>query len=448
MKIVVIGSGYVGLVAGACFAALGHNVVCVDNNSAKIRALRDGAMPIYEPGLDVLVVENVEVARLEFTEDLREALIGADAAFIAVGTPPRPTDGHADMKYVYAVARDIAEQASGDLVVVNKSTVPVGTGDEVERLLQAANRPFRFSVVSNPEFLREGVAIDDFMTPDRIVIGSEDDWAKDVVSAVYNLPGFENTPILHTSRRSAELLKYAANAFLAMKITFINEIADLCEAVGGDVRDVARGIGMDSRIGIKFLNTGPGYGGSCFPKDTLAISKTARDYRIQLRTIETVIQVNENRKRAMALRIVDACGGNVRGKTIAVLGLAFKADTDDMRDSPSIPLIQALQDFGAHVRAYDPEAMENSKKLLTDLDYCSDAYEAADKAHAVVILTEWNEFKNLNLKQLRARTSGRLLVDLRNLYTEDEVTAADFDYWCIGRSAANRPFKKQYLAAE
>lgn len=365
MKVVIIGSGYVGLVAGTCFAELGHQIVCVDNDARKVEALRNGVMPIYEPGLEEMVLSNVSAGRLEFTEDLGGALVGADAAFIAVGTPPRPTDGHADMKYVHAVARAIAEKASGDLVVVDKSTVPVGTGDDVEHILRSAGRNFRFSVVSNPEFLREGVAIDDFMHPDRIVIGAEDEWARTVVSRIYGVIGFQGANVLHTSRRSAELLKYAANAFLAMKITFINEIADLCEAAGGDIRDVADGIGLDSRIGRKFLNAGPGYGGSCFPKDTLAISKTARDHRVQLRTIETVIQVNENRKRAMALRILDACNGTVRGKTIAVLGLAFKSDTDDMRDSPAIPVIQALQDFGATVRAYDPRQWRMPRRSST-----------------------------------------------------------------------------------
>lgn len=448
MKVVIIGSGYVGLVAGACFAELGHQIICVDNNAAKIDSLKSGIMPIYEPGLDKLVTSNFEAGRLGFTQDLQEALVGADAAFIAVGTPPRATDGHADMKYVYAVARDIAEKASGDLVVVDKSTVPVGTGDEVERILKSAGRDHRFSVVSNPEFLREGVAIDDFMRPDRIVIGSEDDWAKDVVSRIYGVEGFKGVPVLHTSRRSAELLKYAANAFLAMKITFINEIADLCEAVGGDIRDVANGIGLDSRIGGKFLNAGPGYGGSCFPKDTLAISKTARDYRVELRTIETVIQVNDNRKRAMALRVLDACNGSVRGKTIAVLGLAFKADTDDMRDSPAIPVIQALQDFGAHIRAYDPEAMANSKAILSNVDFCTDAYDAANGADAVVVLTEWNEFKSINLPKLRSKVKEPLLVDLRNLFSEEFVNEAGFEYWCIGRKNNIGPSLSQSLAAE
>jgi UDPglucose 6-dehydrogenase len=435
MKIVIIGSGYVGLVAGACFSELGHHIVCVDNDENKIAALKNGIMPIYEPGLDVLVKNNYAAGRIQFTNDLKTALEGAEAAFIAVGTPPRATDGHADMKYVYAVARSIAELASGDLVVVDKSTVPVGTGDEVEQILHAAKRPFRFSVVSNPEFLREGVAIDDFMKPDRIVIGAEDSWARDVVERIYGVDGFKGANILLTSRRSAELLKYAANAFLAMKITFINEIADLCEAVGGDIRDVATGIGLDSRIGGKFLNAGPGYGGSCFPKDTLAISKTARDYRVQLRTVETVIQVNDNRKRAMALKVLDACKGTVRGKKVAVLGLAFKGDTDDMRDSPAIPMIQALQDFGAEIRAFDPEAMENSKKIFSNVQFATDAYDAVSGADAIVVMTEWKEFSELNLPLMKKRANGSILIDLRNMFTVDAAVGAGFEYWCIGRDS-------------
>lgn len=447
MKVAIIGSGYVGLVAGTCFAELGHQIVCVDNDARKVEALRNGIMPIYEPGLEEMVLSNVAAGRLAFTEDLGDALKGADAAFIAVGTPPRATDGHADMKYVHAVAKAIAEKASGDLVVVDKSTVPVGTGDDVEHILRSAGRNVRFSVVSNPEFLREGVAIDDFMRPDRIVIGAEDEWARTVVSRIYGVKGFEGARVLHTSRRSAELLKYAANAFLAMKITFINEIADLCEAAGGDIRDVAEGIGLDSRIGRKFLNAGPGYGGSCFPKDTLAISKTARDHRVELRTVETVIQVNENRKRAMALRILDACSGSVRGKTIAVLGLAFKSDTDDMRDSPAIPVIQALQDFGATVRAFDPEAMENARKIFTNVNFCADATDAVTGAHAVAILTEWPEFKDLNLHKLRSRVATPLLIDLRNMLSEGAANDAGFEYWCIGRKNGV-PASHQTLAAE
>lgn len=432
MKITVIGVGYVGLVAGACFSELGHTVVCVDNDPCKIDMLLAGQVPIYEPGLEQLVACNVEAGRLSFTQDLAAALTGSGAAFIAVGTPPRAVDGHADMKYVHAVAQAIAENAQGDLVVVNKSTVPVGTGDEVERILRMAARPFELAVVSNPEFLREGVAIDDFMRPDRIVIGSEAKWAKEVVSDIYAVEGLAGANILHTSRRSAELIKYAGNAFLAMKITFINEIADLCEAAGGEIRHVSAGIGLDSRIGLKFLNAGPGYGGSCFPKDTLAIAKTARDYRVQLRTIETVIQVNESRKRAMALRVLDACNGSVLGKTIAIAGLAFKADTDDMRESPAIAVIQALQDFGATIRAFDPEAMENAAKILHGVVYCKDVADAALGADAIVFLTEWSEFRAVNLPALYSGMRTPLFIDLRNLFAEDEVVGAGFDYWCIG----------------
>lgn len=448
MKVAIIGSGYVGLVAGTCFAELGHHIVCVDNDASKVLALKNGIIPIYEPGLEEMVRANAAAGRLEFTEELELALNDAQAAFIAVGTPPRATDGHADMKYVYTVARAIAEKATGDLVVVDKSTVPVGTGDEVEHILRSANRPFRFSVVSNPEFLREGAAIEDFMKPDRIVIGAEDEWSREVVSQIYGVEGFKGAPVLQTSRRSAELLKYAANAFLAMKITFINEIADLCEAVGGDIREVAGGIGLDSRIGAKFLNAGPGYGGSCFPKDTLAISKTARDYRVQLRTVEAVIQVNDNRKRAMALRVLDACNGSVRGKTIAILGLAFKADTDDMRDSPSIPVIQALQDFGAHIRAHDPEAMDNARKIFTNVTYHDDVFDAVAGADAVVFLTEWKEFKQINLDKLRAKVTTPLFIDLRNLFSEDDVASAGFEYWGIGRKNSATPTLSQSLAAE
>jgi UDPglucose 6-dehydrogenase len=437
MNIVIVGSGYVGLVAGACFSKVGHRVICVDNDLQKVEALTQGDVPIYEPGLSQLVKANIDAGRLSFTSDLRAALEGADAAFIAVGTPPRPTDGHADMKYVYAVAKSISELASGDLVVVDKSTVPVGTGDEVERILAAAKRPFRFSVVSNPEFLREGAAIDDFMNPDRVVIGAEESWARDVVTQIYSAADFKHATILQTSRRSAELIKYAANAFLAMKITFINEIADLCEAVSGDIRDVAVGVGLDSRIGGKFLNAGPGYGGSCFPKDTLAISKTARDYRVQLRTVETVIQVNDNRKRAMALKVLDACRGSLRGKKIAVLGLAFKADTDDMRDSPAIPMIQALQDFGADISAYDPEAMANSKKIFTNVRFAKDCYDAVTGADAIVVMTEWKEFRDLNLTLMKRSAKGATLIDLRNIFAIEAAEAAGFEYVCIGRDSTD-----------
>jgi len=448
MKIVIIGSGYVGLVVATCFAEIGHDVVCVDKDHRKIESLNRGHVPIYEPGLDELVSRNLACGRLKFTGDLEHALPNAHVAFIAVATPLRPTDGQADTKQFYEVAREICQKATGDLVVVSKSTVPVGTGDEVEKILLGARRPFRFAVVSNPEFLREGMAIEDFLRPDRVVIGSENDWARDVMSAIYGVGGLADTNIVHTSRRSAELTKYAANAFLAMKITFINEIADLCEAAGADIREVSYGVGLDSRIGAKFLNAGPGYGGSCFPKDTLAICTTARDHRVQLRTVETVIQVNDSRKRAMALRIVDACGGSVRGKTIAVLGLAFKADTDDMRDSPAISIIQALQDFGATLRAYDPKAMENAAAVLDNVKFCDDALTAANGADATVLLTEWTEFAKLDLVNLQKHMAGALIVDLRNLLHEKEVKAAGFEYCCIGRSDVTGVTLKHATAAE
>ena len=446
MKIVVVGSGYVGLVAGACFAERGHEVVCVDNDQAKIDGLVKGVIPIFEPGLAELIEENTRTNKLSFSSEIRMALIDAHAAFIAVGTPPRVTDGHADMRFVYEVAKTIGENARGDLVVLNKSTVPVGTGDEVERILKNSNNPVKFSVVSNPEFLREGVAIADFMQPDRIVIGAEDDWSRSVVSSIYAFAGFKDVPVVYTSRRSAELLKYAANAFLAIKITFINEVSELCEAVGASVRDVAKGIGLDSRIGARFLQAGPGYGGSCFPKDTLALTKTARDYRVELRTVETVIQVNDNRKRAMALKVLDACNGSVRGKKVAILGLAFKADTDDMRESPAIPVIQALQDFGAEVHAYDPQSMENSKALFSGVTFCKNAYEAASDADVAVIVTEWTEFRALNLLKLRAAMKAPILVDFRNLFDEHDAIDAGFDYWGLGKK--NTGYARLSLAAE
>lgn len=434
MKIVIVGSGYVGLVAGACLAEYGHTVVCVDKDKQKIKGLNRGVIPIYEPGLAELLHGLVKQNQLSFTTDLKTALIDADTAFIAVGTPPRATDGHADMRFVHEVAKSIAENASGDLVVVNKSTVPVGTGDDVERILRCTNTKFHFSVVSNPEFLREGAAIEDFLRPDRIVIGAEDEWAKSVVTDIYGVEGFKDAPVLFTSRRSAELIKYAANAFLAMKITFINEISDLCEVTGANVRDVAHGMGLDNRIGTKFLNAGPGYGGSCFPKDTLALAKTARDHRVELRVVETVIQVNENRKRAMALKVLAACNGDVRDKKIAVLGLAFKANTDDMRDAPSISIIQALQDFGATIYAYDPESMEKSIALFTDVHFCKSAYEAINNADATVIVTEWDEFKSLDLKQIYLSAKNPVIVDLRNIYNENEMIAAGINYRSLGKN--------------
>ena len=433
MRVTMIGSGYVGLVSGACFADFGHDVVCVDKDERKIEALLEGRMPIYEPGLDQLVAKNVAAGRLRFTTNLAEGVKDADAVFIAVGTPSRRGDGHADLSYVYAAAREIAEALTGYTVIVTKSTVPVGTGDEVERIIREANPDADFAVVSNPEFLREGAAISDFKRPDRIVIGSEDPRAAEVMRAIYRPLYLNASPLIFMSRRGAELTKYAANAFLATKITFINEIADLCERVGADVQDVSRGIGLDGRIGSKFLHAGPGYGGSCFPKDTLALLKTSQDYDAPQRIIEAVVTVNDSRKRAMGRKVIQAMGGDVRGKTVAVLGLTFKPNTDDMRDSPAIAVVQTLQDGGAAIRAYDPEGMEQAKLVLDDVTYCSGPYEAVEGADAVAIVTEWDAFRALDLKRLKALLNQPILVDLRNIYPRPEVEAAGFHYTGIGR---------------
>ena len=433
MRVTMIGSGYVGLVSGACFADFGHEVVCVDKDERKIDALLAGRMPIYEPGLDQLVEKNVAAGRLRFTTKLPEAVGDADAVFIAVGTPSRRGDGHADLSYVYAAAREIADALTGYTVIVTKSTVPVGTGDEVERIIREANPDADFAVVSNPEFLREGAAISDFKRPDRIVIGSEDPRAAEVMRAIYRPLYLNASPLIFMSRRGAELTKYAANAFLATKITFINEIADLCERVGADVQDVSRGIGLDGRIGSKFLHAGPGYGGSCFPKDTLALLKTSQDYDAPQRIIEAVVTVNDSRKRAMGRKVIQAMGGDVRGKTVAVLGLTFKPNTDDMRDSPAIAVVQTLQDAGAAIRAYDPEGMEQAKLVLDGVTYCSGPYEAAEGADAVAIVTEWDAFRALDLNRLKALLKQPILVDLRNIYPRPEVEAAGFQYTGIGR---------------
>ena len=429
----MIGSGYVGLVSGACFADFGHDVVCVDKDASKIERLLNGVMPIYEPGLDELVARNVQAGRLRFTTELAEGVAGADAIFIAVGTPSRRGDGHADLTYVHAAAKEIGEALTGYAVVVTKSTVPVGTGDEVERIIREAAPQAQFGVVSNPEFLREGAAIDDFKRPDRIVIGSEDDRATEVMRQVYRPLYLNAAPILVTRRRTAELIKYAGNAFLATKITFINEIADLCEKVGADVKDVSRGIGLDNRIGSKFLHAGPGYGGSCFPKDTLALLKTSQDYDAPQRIVEAVVAVNDTRKRAMGRKIIAAMGGDVRGKTVAVLGLTFKPNTDDMRDSPAIAVIQTLQDAGATVKAYDPEGVEQAKRVLDNVDYCDGPYSAIEGADALAIVTEWDEFRALDLARVKSLLASPVLVDLRNIYIPDEVRAAGFDYTSIGR---------------
>ncbi|MBS0478508.1 MAG: UDP-glucose/GDP-mannose dehydrogenase family protein [Proteobacteria bacterium] len=433
MKITMIGSGYVGLVSGACFSDFGHDVVCVDKDAAKIDALRAGRMPIYEPGLDQLVETNVKAGRLTFTTDLAAAVAGADAVFIAVGTPSRRGDGHADLTYVFDATREIAAAVTGPTVVVTKSTVPVGTGDKVEEILREERSDIDVAVVSNPEFLREGAAIGDFKRPDRIVIGTDDERARQVMRDVYRPLYLNESPILFTGRRTSELIKYAANAFLATKITFINEIADLCEAVGANVQDVSRGIGLDNRIGSKFLHAGPGYGGSCFPKDTLALLKTAEDFGAPTRIVEAVVQVNDARKRAMGRKIIKALGDDARGKAVAVLGLTFKPNTDDMRDAPSLAIVQSLLDAGASVRAYDPEGMDAAKAMMPGIAYCTSAYEAAAGADAVAIVTEWDTFRALDLKRLAGVMAGKVMVDLRNVYRPDDVAKAGFAYSSVGR---------------
>ena len=433
MRIAMIGTGYVGLVSGACFSEFGVDVACVDKDTGKIEALLAGEIPIFEPGLDGLVANNARAGRLRFTTDLETAVAGADAVFIAVGTPSRRGDGHADLSYVFQAARDVAAHLDGYTVVVTKSTVPVGTGDEVEKVIREVRPDADFDVVSNPEFLREGAAITDFMRPDRVIIGTESDRARDVMRALYRPLYLIETPIVFTARRTAELTKYAANAFLATKITFINEIADLCENVGADVHDVARGIGLDGRIGRKFLHPGPGYGGSCFPKDTVALVRTANSAGSPLQIVEAVVEVNEARKRAMADRVIQACGGSVAGKTIAVLGLSFKPNTDDMREAPSLVVLPALVDAGAKIQAYDPEAMEAARELMPDLTYCEGAYAAMRSADAVLILTEWNEFRTLDPVRARTLLNAPVVVDLRNVYDPVEMGLAGFDYSCIGR---------------
>jgi UDPglucose 6-dehydrogenase len=433
----MIGTGYVGLVSGACFADFGHDVTCVDNDKAKIAALEKGVVPIYEPGLTDLVAANSRAGRLKFTTDLKTAVAGADAVFIAVGTPSRRGDGHADLTYVFDATREIAAALDGFTVVITKSTVPVGTGDEVERIIRETHAEAQCAVVSNPEFLREGAAIQDFKHPDRIVVGTEDQRARDVMTEIYRPLYLNRSPILFTGRRTAELIKYAANAFLATKITFINEIADLAEKVGADVQEIARGIGLDNRIGSKFLHAGPGYGGSCFPKDTVALIKTGQDYEAPLRIVEAVAAVNDSRKRAMARKVSSALNGDLRGKTVAVLGLTFKPNTDDMRDSPSLPLITALQDMGAKVRAYDPVGMEQAKPMMSNVTFCDDAYSCADGASALVIVTEWEQFRALDFKRLKTIMVSRVLVDLRNIYLPAEVARHGFVYESVGRARSD-----------
>ena len=446
MRITVIGSGYVGLVSGACFADFGHDVTCVDLNEAKIAALRNGQIPIFEPGLDSLVADNVAAGRLSFATDVAAPVSEADVVLIAVGTPSRRGDGHADLSYVYAAAASIAKSLNGFTVVVTKSTVPVGTGDEVERIIREVNPDADVVVVSNPEFLREGAAIDDFKRPDRIVIGMEDERAREPMTELYRPLYLNQAPLMFTGRRTAELTKYAANAFLAMKITFINEMADLCEKTGADVQDVARGIGLDNRIGSKFLNAGPGYGGSCFPKDTLALVKTGQDYESPVRLVETTVAINEQRKRAMGRRVIAACGGDVRGKTIGLLGLTFKPNTDDMRDAPSIAIVQALTDAGARVKAYDPEGMEAAKAVIEGVEFAEGPYELAEGAHCLVLVTEWNAFRSLDFERLKTTMRTPVLVDLRNVYRRKEVEAHGFEYSGVGKPYA--ALAEMSLAAE
>jgi len=437
MKIAMVGTGYVGLVSGACFSEFGWDVVCVDNNADKIAMLEAGKMPIYEPGLDDLVARNVAAGRLSFTTDLGSAVKDAEAVFIAVGTPSRRGDGHADLSYVFQAAEDIARHAEGYTVVVTKSTVPVGTGREVLARIKAVCPDAEIEIASNPEFLREGSAIEDFKRPDRVVIGADTERAAETVGALYRPLYLRDTPIIFTSLETAELIKYAANTFLATKITFINEFADLCEKVGADVQDVAKGIGLDGRIGSKFLHAGPGYGGSCFPKDTEALVRSARDADAPITLVEQVISVNANRKEAMARKIIDACGGDVSGKTLAVLGLTFKPNTDDMRDSPSLVIVPRLIEAGATVRAFDPVGMDEAKALINGPVWCSDAYDAMDGADAVAIITEWNEFRALDLSRARALLKQPIMVDLRNIYGPEQMRDAGFTYISIGRAAVS-----------
>jgi UDPglucose 6-dehydrogenase len=438
MRIAMIGTGYVGLVSGACLADFGHHITCVDKDAAKIETLKRGEIPIYEPELHDLVGRNATQGRLAFSTDLAGTVAAAEAVFIAVGTPSRRGDGHADLTYVYQAAREVAAALAGFTVVIIKSTVPVGTGDEVERIIKETAPDKDATVASNPEFLREGAAVHDFKHPDRIVVGTADERAKEVVAEIYRPLSLNRAPILYTSRRNAELIKYAANAFLATKITFINEIADLCEKVGGDVQEIARGIGLDNRIGSKFLHAGPGFGGSCFPKDVRALIKTAQDHDVPLRILEAVASVNENRKRAMARKVSAIFTDGLRGKTIAVLGLSFKPNTDDMREAPSIPLITALQDMGARVRVFDPAGMEQAKTMLENVDYSESAYACAEGADALVITTEWEQFRALDLKRMQKLMKRPAIVDLRNIYPFDEISRAGFDYSCIGRPPGPR----------
>ncbi len=433
MRVAMIGTGYVGLVSGACFSEFGVDVVCVDKDEGKIERLDQGIMPIFEPGLEDLVTNNVKAGRLSFTTDLKKAVSGADAVFICVGTPTQPGGGHADLSYVFGAAREIAEALDGYCVIVNKSTVPVDTGKEVTKVINDTRPEADFDVVSNPEFLREGSAINDFMRPDRVVIGTDSVRAKDVMRSLYRPFFLIETPILFTQRQTAELIKYAATTFLATKITFINEISDLCEKVGADVQDVAKGIGLDGRIGGKFLHSGPGYGGSCFPKDTLALVNTAQDVGSPLRIVECVVDINDKRKRQMADRVIAACAGSLEGKTVAVLGVTFKPNTDDMRDSPSLDIVPAMQKAGARINAFDPEGMAEAKEMLNDVNWCEDAYSTMEGADVLVIITEWNAFRGLDFDRVKSLLKTPTLVDLRNIYNPDEIAEAGMDYHCLGR---------------
>ncbi len=433
MRVVMIGTGYVGLVSGACFADFGHDVTCIDKDEKKIENLRNGIMPIFEPGLERLVESNVNAGRLNFDTDPGVIVGNADVVFIAVGTPTRRGDGHADLSYVYQAAEELALLIKDYTVIVNKSTVPVGTGDEVEAIIRRTNPEASFDVASNPEFLREGAAINDFKRPDRVVLGSDSERAIEQMRVLYRPLYLNETPMVITSRKTAELTKYAANAFLAVKISFINEIADLCEKVGANVQEVSKGIGLDNRIGAKFLNAGPGYGGSCFPKDTLALSRTADDADSPLSIVNAVIRSNDDRKKSMAKRIVDACGGDINGKTISILGLTFKPNTDDMRYSASIDIIPELQKMGAKIKVFDPEGMEEAQQEFENIEYCCDAYDCLEDSFAGVILTEWNQFRALDLERVSQLISGKILIDLRNIYSRDEVSREGLEYYSIGR---------------
>ena len=434
MRVTMIGTGYVGLVSGVCFADFGHDVTCVDKDASKIDRLKNGEMPIFEPGLEDLVEKNVREGRLQFTTDPAEALRNADAVFIAVGTPSRRGDGHADLTYVFAAAEEIADLMQDYTVVVTKSTVPVGTGDEVETRIRKRRPDADFAVVSNPEFLREGAAINDFKRPDRIVVGgAHDPRARKIMEELYRPLYLNQTPLVFTARRTSELIKYAANAFLALKITYINEMADLCEKVGADVQEVARGIGLDNRIGGKFLHAGPGYGGSCFPKDTLALVRTAQEAGTPVQLVETTVAVNDARKRAMATRVIEIAGGDLTGKTVALLGLTFKPNTDDMRDAPALDIVPALQKAGARIKAFDPEGMEEAAKLLTDVTFCTGPYECVQDADIVAIVTEWDQFRALDLKRMKTAMRTPLVVDMRNVYNPAEMRERGFTYVSIGR---------------